>query len=145
MKQLFFTCAMVAALAACVTNGAQREADRLALYMANAGAPVPSFRYFGRLSGWTPLGDAAIAVWTRPSQAYLLSFTGRCPDIDFANAISVSSQFSTVYARFDKVVPLGQGRTSMPCHIREIRPLDVKAIRQAEREIRAGAQVSERK
>ncbi len=144
MKRLFSMFALVFALAACVTNPAQREAERRALYTAHAGAPVSSFRYFGSLNGWTPLGDAAIAVWTRPNQAYLLSFSGRCPDLDFASAISVSSQFSTVYAKFDKVVVLNRGTMSIPCHIREIRPLDIKAIRQAEREMRANAQVSER-
>ena len=144
MKRLFSMLALVFALAACVTNPSQREAERLALYTAHAGAPVTSFRYFGSLNGWTPLGDAAIAVWTRPGQAYLLSFAGRCPDLDFASAISVSSQFGTVYAKFDKVVALNRNTISIPCHIREIRPLDVKAIRQAEREMRANAQVSER-
>ena len=144
MKRLFPTVALVFALAACATNSAQREVDRLALYTAHAGTPMPSFRYFGRLYGWTPLGDAAIAVWTRPNQAYLLSFNGRCPDLDFASAISVSSQSGTVYSKFDKVVVVNRNAMRIPCHIREIRPLDVKAIQQAQRDIRANAQVSER-
>lgn len=144
MKCLLFPIALVLALASCTTNPAQREADRLALYTANAGEPVPSFRFFGSLNGWTPLGEDAVALWTRPNQAYLVTFKGRCPDLDFASAISVTSQFSTVYRNFDKVVVLNRGSIPIPCYIREIRPLDVKAIRQAEREMRANAQVSER-
>ena len=144
MKRLVSMSVLVFALAGCVGSPTQREADRLALYSANAGAPVSSFRYFGSLNGWTPLGDSAVALWTRPNEAYLVSFKGRCPDLDFASAISVSSQFNTVYKNFDKVTVLNAGTMSIPCHIREIRPLDVKAIRQAEREMRANAQVSER-
>lgn len=132
------------ALAACATNPSQREAERLALYMAHAGEPVTSFRFFGSLNGWTPLGEDAVALWTRPNQAYLVTFKGRCPDLDFASAISVSSQFNTVHQNFDKVTALPPGSMSIPCPIREIRALDVKAIRQAEREMRASAKVSER-
>ena len=143
MKRLLFAIVLLA-LASCTTNPAQRDADQLALYSAHAGEPVSSFRYFGSLNGWTPLGEGAVALWTRPGQAYLVSFKGLCPNLDLATAISVSSQFNTVYKNFDKVTPLNRGTMSIPCHIREIRPLDVKAIRQAEREMRADAQVSER-
>lgn len=143
MKRLLFAIVMLA-LASCTTNPAQRDADRRALYSAHAGEPVSSFRYFGSLNGWTPLGEGAVALWTRPNQAYLVTLKGRCPDLDFASAISVSSQFNTVYKNFDKVTPLSRGTMSIPCYIREIRPLDVKAIRQAERDMRSDAQVSER-
>ena len=144
MKRHLLLGVLACALAACATNPAQRDAERLALYLAHAGEPVTSFRYSGSLNGWTPLGEDAVALWTRPSQAYLVSFKGRCPDLDFAPAISVSSQLNTVYKNFDKVTALTPGSMSIPCHIREIRPLDVKAIRQAEREMRANAKVSER-
>src|SRR3970282_2609028 len=70
MKRLFSMLALVFALAACVTNPSQREAERLALYTAHAGAPVTSFRYFGSLNGWTPLGDEAMAGVTGPHPAY---------------------------------------------------------------------------
>ena len=130
--------------AACATDPSARDAERLALYRAHAGEPVPSFRYYGRLSGWTPLGEDAIAVWTRPSTAYLLEFRGSCPDIEFASAIQVTHQSSTVYARFDRVVPLGRTQPSFPCYIGAIRPLDVGALRDAERERRDGIDAAER-
>ena len=143
MKRLLSTLISTVLLAACASGGGMRDVERLALYRTHAGAPVDSFRYFGRLDGWTPLGDSALAVWTRPNQAYLLSLNGTCTDLDFASAITITHQFSTVYARFDKVVPLNRGNIAIPCHIREIRPLDVAAIKDAEREMR-NAQVSER-
>jgi hypothetical protein len=143
MKRWLSALLMTLALGACASGSGLAEVERLALYRAHAGAPVGSFHYFGRLNGWTPLGDSALVVWTRPKQAYLLDLNGRCPDLDFAQAITITNQFGTVYAHFDKVIPLARGAT-IPCHIREIRPLDVAAIRDAERAIRADARVSER-
>lgn len=130
------------ALAACATHPAQRDAERLVLYRAHAAAPVPSFHYFGRLNGWTPLGDSALVVWTRPGEAYLLELAGRCPYLDFASAISLGNQSGRVYARFDKVTVIGRGLNAFPCHIRQIQPVDVKAIKQAERDKRAVDQSS---
>lgn len=145
MKRFLSAAVAMLLLGACASDRGMHELERLALYRAHAGEPVASFRYFGSLNGWTPLGDSALAVWTRPSQAYLLTLNGTCTDLDFAPAITITHQFSTVYARFDKVVPLNHGSNiPIPCYIQEIRPLDVAAIKDAEREIRANAQVAER-
>ena len=137
VREAVLRCAIVAAMAGCATNPAQREADKLALYRAHARAPVDSFRHYGSVKGWTPLGDEAVAVWSRPGEAWLLELAGPCLDLEFARAISVSDTFGRVSARFDKVMVLGRTAIDMPCPIRQIRPLDVKAIRQAERRARA--------
>lgn len=131
-------CAALACLSACATGAKLSDAEKLSLYRAHAGAPVSSFRYFGRIDSWTALGDSAIAVWTRPMQAYLLDLGGSCPEIDTAFAITLTDQMGTVSARFDKVMPHGPGAsgTQIPCVIREIRPLDPNAIKQAERSAR---------
>jgi hypothetical protein len=141
MKSLQFTFGAlvigVFSLAACAT-GRMTDNERLALYRAHAAAPVKSFRYLSRIDGWTPLGDKAVAIWTRPNEAYLLEVDGPCPDLDFAQAISLTNQFGIVYSRFDKVIPRTStgGPEPVPCHIRQIRPLDVKALRSAEKDIR---------
>ena len=126
---------LAAVTAACASTGIS-DADKLATYRAHAGAPVRSFQYFGQINGWTPLGDSAVAVWTKPSEAWLLELSGRCPDLDFAPAITVTNQFNRVSAKFDKVIPRGSGSMVIPCQISEIRPLDVKAIKQAEKTAR---------
>ena len=126
---------LASAMGACATTG-MSDADKLATYRAHAGAPVNSFHYFGRIDGWTPLGDSAIAVWTKPKEAWLLELAGRCPDIEFTPVIGVTSQFNRVSAKFDKVIARSPGSIEMPCMISEIRPLDVKAIRQAEKSAR---------
>ncbi|MGO1069351.1 DUF6491 family protein [Lysobacter sp. CA199] len=132
------------ALSGCASSGPKMDdAQRLALYREHAGAPVDSFQYFGRIDGWTPLGDSALAVWTKPNQAYLLELQGRCPDLDFAQAISVSNQMGRVHQRFDKVTVLGQQAIQMPCFIGRILPLDVKAIKQAQQDIRSAGTMPE--
>lgn len=125
------------ALTACATDR-MADRERLALYRAHAAAPVQSFRYLSRIDGWTPLGNSAVAIWTRPNEAYLLEVDNPCPDLDFAQAIGLTSQFGVVYSRFDKVIPRtgAGGPEPMPCRIRQIRPLDVKALKSAEKDIR---------
>jgi len=140
-RMLLVTIAAALALGGCASNRLS-DAERLDIYRAHAGAPVPSFRYFTALDGWTPLGDTALAVWARPNDVYLLELHGSCPGLDFAHAINVTSQMGTVYARFDKVEVLDRSAPTIPCQIREIRPVDIKAIRHAEQDRRALAQPS---
>lgn len=121
--------AAVAALSGCASTSKISDDDRLAIYRANAGEPVSSFHMFGTLDSWTSLGDEAVAVWTRPSEAYLLEFGDRCPDLDFATSIALTSQGGMVNARFDKVQVLGVSSVAIPCIIQEIRPLDTKAVK----------------
>ena len=138
MKALRILFAALTLMATACATGGMSDTEKLALYRAHAQAPVPSFRYLGRIDGWTPLGDTALAVWTRPNQAYLLEVDGPCPDLDFALAIGLTNNFGTVHSRFDKVIPrVGGGVPQpLPCFIREIRPLDVKAIKSAEKDMR---------
>jgi hypothetical protein len=132
-----------AALSGCATDGKQTDAEQLAFYRDHAGEPVKDFQYFGRLNGWTPLGDGALAVWTKPSEGYLLELSGPCQDLDYAMAISITQFGSRVSARFDDVIPLGSGTASIkiPCRIETIRPLDVKALRASQKELREAAAV----
>ena len=137
MKFFLPMLAATLALNACASTASLRDADKLALYQASAGAPVASFRYFGGINGWTPLGDSALAIWTRPNQAYLLEVYGPCSGLEFAPAIGLTQHSHQVSARFDDVLLLERTGPHIPCRIRSIRPLDVRAIRSAERDARA--------
>ncbi|HEY5971259.1 MAG TPA: DUF6491 family protein [Pseudoxanthomonas sp.] len=144
MKRTFLLLGLTLLLGACSTTQ-MSDAETLALYKTHAGEPVNSFRYFGHINGWTPLGDSALAVWTKPSQAYLLELYGSCTDLEYAPAISLSNMMSQVSARFDNVYVHGGGAGGirLPCRIETIRPLDVKALKQAQKELRE-AKVVER-
>ncbi len=144
MKRTLLLLALSLSLGACSTTR-MSDAETLALYRSHAGETVKDFQYFGQISGWTPLGDTALAVWTKPNQAYLLELTGPCMDLDYAPAISLSNMMSRVSARFDNVYVHGGGSGSirLPCRINTIRPLDVKALKQAQKDLRE-AQLVER-
>ena len=139
MKRTFPILALALALAACASTPSMSDNDKLALYRAHAGAPVSSIRYLGRFDSWTDLGDSALAIWTRPSEAWLLELSGPCNGLDFAQAIGLSSQTGMVSARFDHVLVRNGGMPEIPCMIQTIRPLDAKAIKQAERTAHAQA------
>lgn len=144
MKSLLFSLIAALLLGACATGGSLSDTERLAMYREAAGAPVESFQYLGRIHGWTPLGDSALVLHTRPNQAYLLELMGACPDLEFAHAITISNLVGRVHARFDTVAVLGRGRFPIPCRIQQIRPVDVSAVRQAERELREQVEMTER-
>ena len=145
MKRMLLLLAIPLALGACASTPKQTDAEKLALYRANAGEPVRDFQYFNSINGWNPIGDSALVVWTRPSQAYLLELFGPCTDLGYAPAISLSNSMGRVSARFDSVQVVGGGSSTMriPCRIETIRPLDVKALKQAQQEMRE-AKVVER-
>ncbi|HYG05314.1 MAG TPA: DUF6491 family protein [Stenotrophomonas sp.] len=136
MKRVLALALLTAALGGCATNRISDD-ERLALYRAHAGAPVRNFQYFGNLNGWSNLGDTALAVWTRPGTAYLLELAGPCNDLDYAPAISITNMGGQVSARFDDVIVLGGPRSiRLPCRIESIRPLDVKALKVSEQQLR---------
>jgi hypothetical protein len=58
------------------------------------------------------------------NKAYLLTITGYCPDLQFADRIAVTSTASTV-DKFEKVI-VGRDR----CLIKEIRPIDTKQMKE---------------
>jgi hypothetical protein len=132
MKRLVIL-SLLAALAAC-SSMPTAPSPRLAMYRAHAGAPVPSFRYLGRFDSWEALGDNAIALWTRPREAWLLDLAGPCNGLEFEPVIGLTSQVGQVNAGFDKVLVRDPSSINIPCIIQTIRPLDVDAIRQLDKE-----------
>jgi len=115
---LFLTSGVVCAalLAGCAT-GPQLD------YTDYAGEPVKSF-YMNKFDGWTVISKDRLVVWSDMNKAYLLTITGYCPDLQYANAIAVTSTANTV-DKFEKVI-VGKDR----CFINEIRPLDTKQMKE---------------
>ena len=138
MKRLIPLALLAATLlAGCATGPKLSTTEKLALYRDHAGEPVKDFRYFGTLNGWSPLGDAALAVWTKPSEAYLLELSGRCPDLEYAMAISITQFGNRVSARFDDVLQLEVrtlrlGNSSFTLEVDIRRQADQAAIARAE-------------
>ena len=119
--------------------GSTSEEAQLAFYRSHAGPPVASFHSFGHFDSWEALGQEAIAVWTHPREAWLLELYGPCNGLDYSIAIGVSNRMGQVEAGFDTIVVSNPPAINIPCRIRSIRPLDVTAIHQADRDRRADA------
>lgn len=133
VRRLIVCITLVAALAACSSvPPAEREAQRRADYEAAAGANRHSFRFFGNLWSWEPLGKDLLAVYTRPSEAWLLT-VGGCTDLEYTNVIGITSSFHEVSVGFDKVLT---GRRDFPCFITGIRPVNVKQLKAAQEQRR---------
>jgi len=92
-------------------------------YSEYAGEPVKSF-YMSNFDGWSAVSRDQVVVWAGMNKAYLLHIDGYCPDLQFANTIAVTSTANTV-DKFEKVI-VGRDR----CLIREIRPIDVKQMKE---------------
>lgn len=141
-KRFLIGTMLAASLVACSSVPyAQRMSNRQAAYAAAVGEPVRSFRFFD-LYSWEPLGDSQLAVYTRPNEAWLLTVSGPCPDLEFTNAIGLTSNLHEVSINFDKVLT---GRT-FPCTISQIRPVNVaklKAVEHEQRKIEAAERPKE--
>ncbi len=91
-------------------------------YREYVGEPVKSF-YMDDFDGWTPVSKDQLVVWSGINEAWMLTITGYCPDLMYANAIAVTSTANTV-DKFEKVI-VGRDR----CFIKEIRPVDTKQMK----------------
>lgn len=132
-NRLFIAAIATLSVAACSSVPyAQRISARQAAYTEAARDPVRSFRFF-ELYSWEPLGDSKLAIYTKPSEAYLVTVMGPCPDLEFTNAIGLTSNVNEVQVRFDKVLT---GRRDFPCTIGEIRPVDLARLKSVEHEQR---------
>lgn len=118
-------CALTVVLSACASHAPMRDADRLALYQAHAGAPVRDISYFNPIS-WEEIDDEHIVVRMRPTQSYLMRLSGPCLRLgDGSPVIAISSQAGRTSSGFDRVSVSG---SEVSCRIQEIRPVDLKAV-----------------
>jgi len=101
------------------------QSSALARYTKFAGEPVRQFTWLGRFDSWEPLSNDQLVVYTTPTEAYLLKVWGPCRDLPFATTMGLSSTGSTVYSGLDSVIVRGQR-----CPISEVRPVDVKKMRE---------------
>lgn len=114
---------MVSLLAVACAGGPPRKTDDDAVaYLDYAGEPVRSFTSF-RLQSWQPLSRNQLVLWAGVNEAYLVTIRGGCPDLQFAQAIKVSSTGSQI-TTFDHV-NVGRDR----CTISQIRPIDVRQMK----------------
>ena len=120
------------AMTACATTR-ESDADKLARYEAFAGPPVASIHYSSAGSrGFDVIDDQHVVLDLRPSEAYILRLNGPCLGYERGSpTLGISSQFGRISAGFDRVTVASQ--PGMSCIIDEIRPVDLRAMRAAEK------------
>lgn len=133
MKAVFASALAALCLSACAGNPIS-DTDRLALYQAHAGAPVRQVRYVDPI-GWNRVDDQHVVLEMRPNESWLLTLAGPCLNWGSGSPfLKVSTANGLTLTPFDKVIVPG---SQISCQIREIRPLDIKAVRAGENALRA--------
>lgn len=122
--------AALAAVTACsaMRHREEKDAETLQRYIDYADKPIDSFNYLGNFDRWISLGSSKLVVWTQINTAYLLTVREPCPDLPFAMNIGLTAGAGTVHRGFD-AVQVGSDR----CIITEIRPVNYKDLKAAER------------
>jgi hypothetical protein len=126
LASLLATLIAAVLLAACSGGGIPRHDGQEKLrdrYASYAGPPIDSFTWLGRYDGWESIGNNQLVLFTTPFDAYLLTVSGPCNDLNFANRIGLTATGNTVSARLDSVTV-----NRFRCPISEIRRVDYKRM-----------------
>ncbi len=133
---------LVAAIA--TTAGAQdRKTERLTKmeqrleFVTRFASEPKSSVPFARSYDFEPLGRHTLLLYESMNRAYLVEIEDFCPDLPTAMAIGVDNKTSSLSAKFD-ALRIG-GRS---CQILEIRPVDVKAMKAAQKAERKAAKAA---
>lgn len=119
------TVILASLLAACAAQqGIERSKGErlLARYEPYVGEPIKSFTAF-RQESWQPISRTQFVLWTDFSHAYLITVSNNCPELQFADSISVTSTTSSI-STLDHVLVRGDR-----CQIQQIQPIDVTKMR----------------
>lgn len=113
-----------------------KYAQRKAFVTEFAGESKSTVPFSGS-HDFEPLGDDALLLWESPNRAYLLHVDGFCRNLTWAHAIQVDHQGSSISAKFDSIKVLSNNSFDDKCRILEIKRVDVKALKAAEKTKRA--------
>jgi hypothetical protein len=133
---------VLVSLTACASmQSSPQRAERAARIEAAAGAPIRYVQLtFGSFYAWDPINDHQVVAYVTPRRAYLLDLPP-CPGIEHTPSITISTRMSRINVNFDTVTP---SATGVPCHVRQIRPLDMSKLKQANAEIKKDVRIRPR-
>ncbi len=115
------------------TKKLDKYAQRLVFVNQFVGEPKSSVPFSGS-HDFEPLGDDALLLWESPNRAYLLNVEDFCRNLTWAHAIQVDHQGSSISAKFDSIKVLSNDNSfNDKCRILEIKRVDVKAMKAAEK------------
>lgn len=123
-------CALAQPVLADKASKRERFDQRREFVSQFAGAPRSSVSFM-RHYDFEPLGEHTLLLYESLNRAYLVEIEDFCPELTSALAIGVDNKTSTLNAKFDSVHVRGRN-----CRILEIRPVDVKAMKAAQKQRR---------
>ena len=97
-------------------------------YLSFAGPPIHEF-HFWDLYSWEAVGPNQLVLWSTPWEAYFVTVSSPCFDLEWTNRLGVTSTAGTV-SHFEFVLVGHQDR----CQIIEIRPIDTKQLKVARKQ-----------
>ena len=106
----------------------ERDQEQLDRYLRYAKAPVDRITILGHYDNWQAVGQYQVVLWANINDAYLITVSPPCENLQFAQRIGLTRTASTIYARLDAIV-IKYWR----CQITEIRPIDYLQMRRDQR------------
>ena len=107
----------------------ERDQEQLDRYLRYAGPPVDRITYLGHYDNWQSVSRYQIVLWTNINDAYLITVSPPCENLQFAQRIGITHTGSTISSRFDAVLV-----DHWRCQISEIRPIDYLRMKRDLRE-----------
>ncbi len=84
--------------------------------------------------GWDRIDGEHVLLNMRPKESWLLTLSGNCLDWGTGSPfLAVNSQTGWLITKFDSIKVAG---SPVNCRIKEIRPVDMQAVRVAEKQLR---------
>jgi len=133
---------LVAAILAAGCSGIprrDRDQEQLERYLQYAKPPVDHITLLGRSDNWQSVSPNQLMLWVNVNDAYLITVSPPCDNLQFANRIAITQTANTISSRFDAVLV-----KHWRCQITEIRPVDYLQMRRDARAERARQQSSSR-
>ena len=106
----------------------ERDQEQLDRYLRYAKAPVDRITILGHYDNWQAVGQYQVMLWANINDAYLITVSPPCENLQFAQRIALTQTASTIYARLDAIVV-----RHWRCQITEIRPIDYMQMRRDQR------------
>ena len=98
-------------------------------YAAYAGESVKEIKYF-QLYNWQRSTDKQVVLWTKPSEAWLLTLQHSC-DALRGGRVVIEVGGAGVPGRLQRLDDLNVGQ--MHCKVVDIQPIDLEAVKRAQK------------
>jgi len=105
-----------------------RDQEQLDRYLRYAKAPVDHITLLNNSDNWQPVSKYQVVLFANVNDAWLITVSPPCENLQFAPRIGITRTANTIYARFDAVLV-----KHWRCQITEIRPIDYLQMRRDQR------------